>query len=398
MGAAMNSGYHEGVVKKLPGRLLPAKLIAVTALLSSFAFGQAAVGQKTPENVVCPLSHSQQQKSMEAFGKIASAIGQEDRCLGCHGRVNPFIDGTGPDPANPDAPASEFEHGPGKVDHGADCDECHSNMARRSGGGVSHWMTAPDFLAFVGRDSTTLCKQIRDILHTGKDFLGHIRDDNGGNNFAGTAFNGDRGLDRKMFPEKEVPTQKPHISHAALEQLGRDWITAMGGEFKGDKGCGCEPEHFAVLFSSTTEIAIQGLTHSSVMGPAKIPLTFKDDGTFQGDGNGTFDGGGTAGDCAEQSTLSLPFHATGHATETSVKQDLDINLEFAMPMALSVSTNCPDTGGDSYQANLPAANVKLPIKTNGKVGEKIVRSQNSTPGFVTKTEFEIIKLDEAPGP
>ena len=133
-------------------------------------------------------------------------------------------------------------------------------------------MTAPDFLAFVGKDAPTLCKQIRGILHNAKDFMGHIKDDNGGNNFAGTAFNGDRGLDRKMFSEKEVPTQKPHILKPAFMKLGQDWIDAMGGEFKGDQGCGCEPEHFAIQYSSTTDISIQNFHHSSVMGPVKIPI------------------------------------------------------------------------------------------------------------------------------
>lgn len=353
-------------------------------------------GQKTPENVVCPLSDSQTQKSIEAFAKIAAAIGGEPRCLGCHGRVNPYIDGTGSDPANPGAPPSEFEHGPGKVDHGADCNECHSNMAKKTcDGKPSNWMTAPDFLAFVGRDAPTICKQIRDILHTGKDFLGHLKDDNGANNFAGTAFNGDRGLDRKMFPEKEVPTEKPHISKAAFMKLAQDWIDAMGGEFKGDKACGCEPEHFAIQFSSTTSIDIQSLHHESVMGPVKIPIDFKDDGSFDGSATSVFNAGGTVADCGEQSKLSVPFKVSGNAKETTKEQSMHIDMEYPFSMAMSISTECPDGGSSNLQTGLQAPNITLPIETTGKVGEQLAGAVQTGPGMVTSTDLQIVRTDEA---
>lgn len=375
----------------------PTGFVCVLIFLCAGAHAQA-IGQKTPEKAVCPLSEDQTQKSIEAFAKIANTISHEDRCLGCHGRVNPFIDGTGEDSGDPDAPPSEFEHGPGKVDRHADCQECHSKMARRtSDGQPSRWMTAPNFLAFVGKDAPTLCKQIRGILHNAKDFMGHIKDDNGGNNFAGTAFNGDRGLDRKMFTEKEIPPQKPHISHAALMKLGQDWVDAMGGEFKGDMGCGCEPEHFAIQFSSTTEITIQNLHHSSAMGPVKIPITFKDDGSFEGSANGTFNGGGAAGECSEQSSLTVPFKISGQATETSLEQSMHVDLEYPMPMAMAVSVQCTDSS-DSNQQTLPAADVTLALDFKGDVGESLDGGQDSIPGFVTKTHLEIIKVDEAPAP
>ena len=372
----------------------------VVGLASISALAQRCgpeAGQHTPENVVCPLSDSQTQKSIEAFAKIASAIAGEPRCLGCHGRVNPYIDGTGSEPANPAAPPSEFEHGPGKVDHGADCNECHSNMAKRTcDGKPSNWMTAPDFLAFVGRDAPTICKQIRDILHTGKDFLGHLKDDNGANNFAGTAFNGDRGLDRKMFPEKEVPTEKPHISKAAFMKLAQDWIDAQGGEFKGDKACGCEPEHFAIQFSSTTTIDMQQFHHESVMGPVKIPIDFKDDGSFDGAATSVFNAGGGIVDCTEQSQLTVPFHVSGHATETVKEQSMHIDMEYPFSMAMSVSTQCSDGGGGNLQTGLQAPNIKLPIDTKGKVGEQLAGTPPASPGFVTTTDLEIIRVDEAP--
>src|SRR5258706_16300209 len=93
--------------------LLSVKLLTTLIFLSALARAQS-IGQTTPVGAVCPLSESQSEKSIQAFSKIASTIASENRCLGCHGRVNPHIDGTGPDPENPNAPPSEFEHGAGK--------------------------------------------------------------------------------------------------------------------------------------------------------------------------------------------------------------------------------------------------------------------------------------------
>src|SRR5262249_25514413 len=64
----------------------------------------------------------------------------------------------------------------------------------------------------------------------------------GGNNFAQTAFNGDRGLDPDQYSDA-VPRQPPSISKEAFFKLGQDWINAMGGKFQGDESCGCEVKH-----------------------------------------------------------------------------------------------------------------------------------------------------------
>lgn len=388
----MNRGHHQRIVDEWRSLLLfvPATLL----FLSTLALAQPSPGQTTPEGVICPLSESQSQKSIEAFSKIASVISSENRCLGCHGRVNPYIDHTGPDKLVPDRVPSQFEHGPGAVDRGADCNECHSKMARRTrDGSESRWMTAPDFLTFIGKDAPTLCKQIRDILHTAKDFLGHIKDDNGGNNFADTAFNGDRGLDRTMYPESEVPTQKPRITHAQLQKLGQDWVASMGGEFKGDKSCGCEPAHYAIRYSTSTKISLADIEHSSGMEPADIPITFKDDGTFTGEGNGTYKAGGIAEGCTEQSGLDVAFHVSGKATETSQKQAMHIELAYQSPMAYNFSAQCPDSEGDSFQTTLPSSNVSSFFDLKGEVGEAIDKTEDSTPGIISKMHLEIVKKE-----
>jgi hypothetical protein len=370
-------------------------LLATLMLLSALARAQE-IGEKTPAGAVCPLSESQTQKSIAAFSKIASTVSSENRCLGCHGRVNPHIDGIGPDKGDPDAPPSEFEHGAGAVDRKADCNECHNHMARRTrDGSESIWQTAPPFLSFMHKDAPTLCKQIRGILHNAKDFLGHVKDDNGGNNFADTAFNGDRGLDRTMYSEKDVPTEKPHITHAALLKLGSDWVASMGGEFQGDETCGCEPVHYAIQYSTSTKVSLAGIDHSSEMAPVDIPIDFKDDGTYTGEGEGAFVAGGSAAGCTEQSTTKVKFRVSGKTTETSKEQAMHVELQYPAPLAMDFSGDCPDEpdGHLSLRQDIPVINAKSAFDMKGEVGEEINRTEDSMPGIVTKMHLEIIKKE-----
>src|SRR5262249_9468676 len=151
--------------------------------------------QEADKPSVCPLSESQTQKSIDAFDKIAAFLTSEQRCFNFHGGVNPFIEGTGSDPEDPNAPPSKFEHGGGKVFRegakSADgqpvietgCNECHNNRAPRRDGSKSVWMTAPAFLSFVDKDAPTLCRQIRRSIRTAKELIETLKDDHGGNNF-----------------------------------------------------------------------------------------------------------------------------------------------------------------------------------------------------------------------
>jgi hypothetical protein len=104
-------------------------------------------------------------------------------------------------------------------------------------------MTATAAHAFVNNDAITLCRQFKRSTGSAEAFLAHVRDDDGGNNFSGTAFNGDRGLDLKDYKMEGIIAEPPSISHDAFMKLAEDWIGAMGGRFQGDEGCGCEFRH-----------------------------------------------------------------------------------------------------------------------------------------------------------
>jgi hypothetical protein len=208
-----------------------------------------ALGQEA-----CSLTDAQTRKAIDVWAKIANFLTSEPRCVNCHGRVNPYIDGVGLDPEDPfkdaEAPVSQVEHGGGKQKHentglmDQGCKKCHDGMASKRDGSPSvNWTLAPNFLSFVDKDATTLCRQIKRATHTADGFLGHLQDDEGRTNFAGTAFLGNRGLGEDSLEGFNLKVQVPSLTHEAVMKLGKDWVDAMGGRFQGDEGCGCEVRH-----------------------------------------------------------------------------------------------------------------------------------------------------------
>jgi hypothetical protein len=219
-------------------------------LLRLMVTAAALVGAAAPHARAgsCPLPLDSQLKAMRAFVPIHKFVMNEPRCVNCHGGVNPHLDEPGPDPDDPNAVASTVAHGPGAIGRfetpdangvrrtmEVSCIGCHDGMAPRRDGSTSRWFTAPPFLAFLNKDAPTLCKQFKRATGSAEHFLGHLQDDNGGNAFTATAFLGNRGVE-SLAP---IP---PSISHAAFTRMGREWIDALGGEFKGDESCGCEPK------------------------------------------------------------------------------------------------------------------------------------------------------------
>jgi hypothetical protein len=352
---------------------------------------------------VCPLSDSQTQKSIEAFAKIVPTLTEEPRCVNCHGGVNPFIDGT--------------THPEGPLDRTTDCSGCHSNMVPRTRAthvnkhgeldNESVWRLPPDFLSFLGKDAPTLCKQIKDFSRgcdegaggvstcgpwpDAKKFIAHITDDEGQDNFTGTAFKGDRGLDREMFPEKEIPSQPPpNINPAELIKLGEDWVATTGGEFKGDKDCGCEPAHYAIRVSVSNETNRGPVHHKSALQPVDIPITFEDDGTFSGEAVADFKGAVVVSPCKGEYADSLNIRASGQATETAEEQSMHLKFENTSPVVSSVSVQCPY--GSASKQGTHSGKTTLPFDFEGDVGEFLDYSMPNIPGLVSKTHLEIVKL------
>ena len=271
-------------------RVLGTSLVALVLFsLTGIAGGQS-----------CPLTDTQSRNAIDAFAPIAKFLSNEPRCANCHGGVNAFIHGTGLDPNNPFAPPSRVVHGGGFINRQnekdsegtqlmeSECQDCHSNMVSKRDGSPSIWTDAPPFLSFVNKDATTLCRQIKRTTHTADRLMSHLEDDEGGNNFAKTAFKGDRGLDPERFDE--IVPVKPSLTQDEVKQLAQRWINAMGGKFQGDEGCGCELTHS--LWSGQIQYMIQHLqynvsssygAHYSNQWSTQVSITVSNGtGTFQG--------------------------------------------------------------------------------------------------------------------
>ncbi len=258
--------------------------------VSGVVFGQSRQPQPNRlDGAVCPLSDEQTRKSIEAFSKLAAFMTHEPRCVNCHGGVNPFIDGVGPEPGRTEIPVSLVEHGGGKqarefnpVDNvelmAIGCETCHDNTARNA-----RWTTAPPFMTFVGQSSTTLCQRMKRLSGAARDFLHHLTNDA----LIVTAFTGTRGLNYGMYFTGTDPLtpEPPSITQDAFTQMGQEWIDAMGGEFKGDTDCGCAPHKYQAKIrqhgkGKLATGAVRGEAESEV--PLAIDLRFEAEGHFSG--------------------------------------------------------------------------------------------------------------------
>lgn len=217
----------------------------------------------------CRLTSNQKMKAVKAF-KALSPIFQDQRCLNCHGAVNPFIvDGGHPEYIDivkeakkfldlPDPGASSVSgNGPGQsrelqgIREIADsevaisdndvirvkaqapmqnkCRECH----------VSAWDPIPHRVNhFVGRSWKQICMHLKtsSLTNSPVAFLRHMQSD--GQVMLG--FQGRRGL---LNP---ATTEPPAMPFDTMAKHANDWIEAMGGRFHQPAECGCEVEGLAL--------------------------------------------------------------------------------------------------------------------------------------------------------
>jgi hypothetical protein len=253
-------------------------------------------------------------------------------------------------------------------------------------------MTAPAFLSFVGKDAPTLCRQIRRSSRNASEFIGHLTDDNGGNNFGQTAFNGDRGLDRTMYPESEVPTEKPRISHEALLELGRAWLDAMGGEFKGDQECGCVPLHYDVRLTAEIHASVTGSSVKATLN-LNVPLAFADDGSFSGGATATMQQEGALAECVLKGEGHVDFGAAGRVTETRDTRAMRLSFEQRSGLTHTATVTCAD--GTVIRGSAPPELQPIPtFDLQGLVGETIDKPFADVPGMTTRMHLEIVKREQ----
>src|SRR5207249_2085191 len=77
------------------------------------------------------------------------------------------------------------------------------------------------------------------------------------------------------------------VDHVRLTSLARQWAVALDHKFQGDEECGCVPHHYALRVEETSEVNSSNGTVTSrarSAGQVQVQLTFKDDGSFVGNG------------------------------------------------------------------------------------------------------------------
>lgn len=334
--------------------------------------------QSTSKNAVCPLSDEQVQKSIDAFSRIVPTLTQEPRCVNCHGGVDPF--------------AKPTNHGGDTVDPGTDCSDCHSEMPAKTNGTNSNWRLANPEHFFKGKDAKTLCKQMRDVFKQGADFVGHLINDNGNSKFTEVAFLGTRGLNDRgqNLVDHYQPEPPKQITQGGLINLANDWIRAMGGEFKGDTDCGCEPSHYAVRVTYEQIINTQIFHGTKKMGPVDIPIKFHDDGSFEGEQTVYINGDAMGYVCTGQSRAAMTLRVHGNATEEWQKNRMHLEMESGSPLRGTASAQCPGISRTGAFAGGSQATLEKDME--GRIGDSMMaKPSTGFPGIDTVILAEIVK-------
>jgi hypothetical protein len=366
------SGISRGIFVAHRQELIKASvtLLAVIFLLACCMAAQ--------QPLVCPLSESQTQKSIEAFEPVAAAFTQEDRCANCHGGVNPFT---------PDG-----HHAGEARDRSTDpdgCQECHS--------GLKGWTIPVSGMFFVDgyrkpRKSSVICEQMKSTFLHGAKFVQHISKNTDSADFNGVAFAGTRGLNELgqslAFLDPYRPEQ-PSISRPEMTRRAQAWVDAMGGEFKGDKDCGCEPVHYAIRLSDTMNTNLPMVSARSLMGPVDLPIEFKDDGSFQTEQRVTRQGTANAVMCSGQWDGAMTLRLSGTATEEYKNHHMHLQIENITPEQGTASATCPQISVTKPLG--PGEHGVLSKEMEGRVGEALIYSPAAAGGISVVVRAEIVK-------
>jgi hypothetical protein len=267
--AAQRPSWQEASMRVLSGGLLQARqscrsfaigLIAALAVLMHARSAWAQAGDS------CPLNPRQQGAAVKAFKGLAP-IFQEERCLNCHGAVNPFSRDGGhvggfidirqetkeflkrPDfraslPVGTDPGGSFLAKAVSQLQEIADspsevtsidlirakalipmlraCEGCH----------IAGWLIPISENHFVKKNAKAMCVHMKTSKSTNSptSFLRHMQDDA----LVLVGFKGTRGLLEAVTPEP------PKIPFATVEKFANDWVEAMGRQFHPPPDCGCK--------------------------------------------------------------------------------------------------------------------------------------------------------------
>jgi hypothetical protein len=151
------------------------------------------------------------------FGEMMPVF-SSPRCANCHGGVNP-VSGTNHEPG-PVADSTRLSNGDMGFDEQRVCQECHT-------AGTANWRTAPSSMGFVGKDTLTLCRQIRNTTglsgtdgDAGGFFVNHLANDD----LIGVGFVGQGGIGEDS-PFATITPAPPPMSRAEMVAAAKRWVT-----------------------------------------------------------------------------------------------------------------------------------------------------------------------------
>jgi hypothetical protein len=334
--------------------LTMARKLAICALLLGSAFGATVLADDG--EAVCPLSHSQALKAIDAFGQLLP-IFHDPRCINCHGALSPFGKGRGEHPefgfkivCFPNSPcATEADEDRSLTFR--PCERCHSVI---SGGEPPRWRLAPRDMQWVvkgtqlPKPSLDLCRQLKRLFaNDGDRFLRHMQNDEGKTQFLDAAYAGLRALNQEGLEsatfDKNHP-EPPAMPRRELESHSNEWYAAMGNAFPNPEECGCVEMHYALrlVFKGTfTAGAHVHFDFGTVDDPRRtVPIEFNDDGTVSGAGTMAGTGHGT---------VQLPAFGDCNATRTDT---ISVTVSGRWPALAKAGSADPSAGNSTSKIDL----------------------------------------------
>jgi hypothetical protein len=176
-------------------------------------------------------------ESLAMFGEMMPVF-TSPRCANCHGGVNP-VSGANHEPG-PVADSTRLSNGDMGFDEQRVCQECHT-------AGTANWRTAPSAMGFVGKDTPTLCRQMRGNfglsngdVDSGAAFVNHIATDD----LIGVGFVGQGGIGEDS-PFATITPDPPPMSRAEMVAAAKRWVE------QGHAKCGANGWN-GIITSTTT--------------------------------------------------------------------------------------------------------------------------------------------------
>jgi hypothetical protein len=155
-------------------------------------------------------------QALALFGEMMPVF-TSPRCANCHGGVDP-VKGTNHEPG-PVSDSTRLWNGDMGFDEQKVCQECHT-------AGTPNWRTAPSAMSFVGKDTLTLCRQVRGTFglatgdsDSGGAFVNHLATDD----LIGVGFVGQGGIGEDS-PFATIAPDPPPMTRAEMIIAAQHWV------------------------------------------------------------------------------------------------------------------------------------------------------------------------------